>query len=819
MIQEIRLAFRSLLKTPGFTTVAIITVALAIGANTAIFSLVNALLIRPLPYKAPQDLVLIWEKFTGQGLDRIPVSAPEYQDYEKLLQSYERIAAFDYVDLNLTAGDLPERIQGAVVAPSLFPLLGIEPIAGRVFSESERGEGNDNVIMISARLWQRRFNSDPSFVGKQLSLNGRTFTVVGIMPAKFEFPLPLFNLQGGTFAQRVDIWKPIAFTKNELESRGSRSYGIIGRMKSGVSMAQAQAEMNTLHAQWIRDFPENYEKATGFGGTIYPLHEQVVGEMRSTLAILLGAVALVLLIACANLTTMLLARAGAREREFAIRVALGASRLQLLRQMLTESVLLAVIGGFAGMLLAVWSLDLLKSIGSKTVPRIGEANLDLTVLLVTLGVSVFTGILFGLIPALASGKPELTEALKEGGRGSTSGVRRNRIRNGLVIGEVAVALVLLVSAGLLMKSFVRIQKVNPGFNPHGVLTMELSVPVAKYARGKPVVDFYAEVERRVRALPGVQHVASTSILPLSGNNSDSSFHIEGRDEKQTGIHPDEEIRSVSSDYFRVLETPLIKGRFFTEADTTEAPGVIIINQAMAKKYWPGEEAVGKRINFNDSDPAKIKWITVVGVVADIRHRGLDAEAKPEYYVAHSQLAYRGMILAVRSPLEPSALVRSIRNEVRALDPEQPVANVRTLDEVTSDSIAPRRLSVLLIGVFAGVALVLAAVGIYGVMSFLVVQRTHEIGVRMALGAQRADVLRLVLGRAAKLVLAGTAVGLLLGLFSSQALRSMLYNVGAFDLATFIGVTVALAFVSLMASYIPARRATQADPMIALGHGA
>jgi putative ABC transport system permease protein len=819
MIHEIRLALRSLLKTPGFTAVAVITVALAIGANTAIFSLVNALLIRPLPYKAPQDLVLLWEKFTNQGLDRIPVSAPEYQDYEKLLQSYERIAAFDYVDLNLTTGDLPERIQGAVVAPSLFPLLGIEPIAGRVFSESERGEGNDNVVMISARLWQRRFNSDPSLVGKQLSLNGRTFTVIGIMPAKFEFPVPLFNVQGGTFAQRVDIWKPIAFTKGELESRGSRSYGVIARMKPGVSIAQAQAEMNTLHAQWIRDIPENYEKATGFGGTIYPLHEQVVGGMRTTLAILLGAVALVLLIACANLTTMLLARAGAREREFAIRVALGANRIQLLRQMLTESVLLAVIGGFAGTLLAVWSLDFLKSIGSKTVPRIGEANLDMTVLLVTLGVSVLTGILFGLIPALASGKPELTEALKEGGRGSTSGVRRNRIRNGLVVGEVAVALVLLVSAGLLMKSFVRIQNVNPGFNPHGIVTMELSVPVAKYARGKPVIDFYAEMERRVKALPGVQHVAFTSILPLSGTNSDSSFHIEGRNEMQSGIHPDEEIRSVTSDYFRVLETPLIKGRLFTEADTTEAPGVVIINQAMAKKYWPGEEAVGKRINFNDSDPAKIKWITVVGVVADIRHRGLDVEAKPEYYIPHSQLAYRGMILAVRSPLEPSALVRSIRNEVRGLDPEQPVANVRTLDEVTSDSIAPRRLSVLLIGVFAGVALVLAAVGIYGVMSFLVVQRTHEIGVRMALGAQRADVLRLVLGRAAKLVLVGTAVGLLLGLFSSRALRSMLYNVGAFDLATFVGVTLALAFVSLMASYIPARRATQADPMLALGHGA
>jgi len=818
MIQEIRLAFRNLINAPGFAAVAIITIALAIGANTAVFSLVNALLLRPLPYQAPQNLVLIWEKFSNQGLDRIPVSAPEYLDYEKLLQSYDRIAAFDYIDLNLTGGDMPERVQGAVVTPSLFPLLGIQPVVGRVFSEGERGEGNDNVVVISARLWQRRFNSDPAFVGKQLSLNGRTFTVVGIMPTKFEFPLPLFNVQGGTFAQRVDIWKPIAFTKNELESRGSRSYGVIGRLKQGVTTAQAQAELTPLHANWIRDIPDNYEAATGFGGTVYSLHEQVIGGMRTALAILLGAVALVLLIACANLTTMLLARASGREREFAIRVALGASRWQLLRQMLTESVLLAVLGGFAGTVLAVWALEFLQALGSKTVPRIGEANLDWRVLTVTLAVSVITGIVFGLVPALASGKPELTEALKEGGRGSTTGRRRNRIRNLLVIAEVALALVLLVSAGLLIKSFVRLQNVNPGFNPRGIVTMELSLPLAKYARGKPVADFYAEVERRVRALPGIQYAAITSILPLSGTNSDSSFHIEGRNEKQSGIHPDEELRTITSDYFRVLQTPLIKGRFFTEADTAEAPGAVIINQAMAKKYWPGEEALGKRINFDDSDPAKIKWVTVVGVVADIRHAGLEVEPKPEYYLPHAQRAYRGMILAVRSGLDPGAVVRSIRKEVSALDSEQPLANVRTLEEVTADSIAPRRLSVLLIAVFAGVALVLAAVGIYGVMSFLVVQRTHEIGVRMALGAQRSDVLRLVIGRAAKLVLIGTAAGLLVGLFSSRALRAMLYNVGAFDLWTFVGVTLTLCLVSLAASYIPALRATRASPMIALGHG-
>jgi putative ABC transport system permease protein len=817
MIQDLRLAFRTLVKTPGFTFVAIVTIALAICANTTVFSLVNALLIRPLPYKNPQELVLLWEKFSAQGLDQIPVSAPEYLDYAKELRSLE-IAGFDYVDLNLTAGEMPERIAGAVVTPSLFPVLGVEPIRGRGFTQNEFGEGNDNVVVISERLWKRRFNSDPGFVGKQLSLNGRSFTVIGIMSAGFQFPLPLFNVQGGTFGQQVDIWKPIAFTKNDLESRGSRSYGIIGRLKPGVSLSQAQAEVDTIIAGWLPKFPDNYEPATRFGASLYNFHDQVVGGMKTALVILLSAVALVLLIACANLTTMLLARAGAREREFAIRVALGAGPARLLRQMLTESALLAILGGFVGVLLSIWGLDLLRALGSQTVPRIAEANLDLRVLLVTLVASVVTGILFGLVPAIASAKPELTEALKEGGRGSTTGTRRNRVRNALVVSEVALALVLLVAASLLLKSFVRLQNVDPGFDPRNVLTMEVSLPLAKYARGKPVAHFFAETIRRVEALPGVESVALTSILPLSGNNSDSSFAIEGRDPTQEKVYPDEELRSVTSNYFKVLKVPLVQGRFFDQRDTTDAPKVAIINQAFARRWFPNLEAVGKKITFDDPRKPDPKWITIVGVVGDMRHRGLDVEAKPEYYLPHPQNAYRGMILATRSKQDPRSLADSIRREIRQLDPELPAANVRTLENIASDSIAPRRLSVVLIGVFAAVALVLASVGIYGVMSFLVVQRTHEIGVRMALGAQRNDVLRLVIGHGMKLVLAGSVLGLVMALMSTRALSAMLYRVGAFDPATFAGVTIALALVALLASYIPALRATRADPMIALGHG-
>jgi putative ABC transport system permease protein len=819
MIKDIQFAVRTLVKTPGFTLVAIITVALAIGANSAVYSLINALLIRPLPYKSPNELVLIWEKFAGQGLNQIPVSAPEYLDWEKQTTSFSGIAAFDYVNLNLTAGDMPERLQGAVVTPSLWQVLGVAPIKGRVFAQNEFGEGNDNVVVLSARLWSRRFNSDPELVGKQIVLNGRNFTVVGIMPAQFEFPIPLFGVQGGTYAERVDIWKPIGFTKSELTSRGSRSYGVVARLKPGVTMATAQSEANTITANWVRQYSDNYNEQVRFGATLYSLHEQVVGGMRTALWILFGAVALVLLIACANLTTMLLARAGGREREFAIRVALGAGRAQLLRQTLTESVLLASVGGLAGVLIAIWGLDLLRSVATQTVPRLAQANLDPRVFVVTIVVSVVTGVLFGLVPALASGKPELTEALKEGGRGSTTGVRGNRVRNALVVSEVALALVLLICAGLLMKSFVRLQNVDPGFNPKNVLTMELALPQLKYPRGKPVIDFYSEALRRIGRIPGVQHVALTTILPLSGTNSDSSFHIEGRDSKATGVYPDEEVRIVTPDYFRVLNTPLIKGRFFTETDNADAAGVIIINQALAKKYWPGEEALGKRINFDDSDPAKTKWITVVGIVGDIRHRGLDEEPKPEYYEPHAQSPYRQMILAIRSAQNPRTLITAVRREMQAFDPEQPLANIKPLEQITAESIAPRRLSVVLLGVFAGVALLLASVGIYGVMSFLVVQRTHEIGVRMALGANRRDVLLLVIGRAARLVAIGSAVGLVLAAFSSRGLATMLYNVRAFDLTTFALVTFVLALVALLASYIPALRATRADPMLALGHNA
>ena len=814
MLGEIKVALRGLLKSPGFTVIAIVTLALAIGATTAVVSLVNALLVRPLPYHDPSRLVLLWEQFALQGLERIPVSAPEFRDYEKQARSFDGIAAFNYTTFNLSAGDLSERIQGAVVSPSLFALLGARPLRGRTFSPDEQQVGRDDVVVISEGLWRRRFNSDPAVVGNKLLLNDRGYTVVGIMPARFEFPLPLFNVQGNRFAERADIWKPVAFTEDELKSRGSRNYGVIARLRDGVSTHQAQGELNALIADWIRQYRQNYGNGEGFSGTLYPLHEQVVGTMRTGLLILSGSVAFVLLIACANLATMLLARASARERELAIRVALGAGPWRLLRQLLTESVLLALVGAAVGTILSVWGLEFLRHIGARTIPRLAEVNIDPTVLAITAIIAVGTGILFGLAPGLASAKPELTEALKEGGRGSTAGTRRNRLRNVMIVAEIALALMLLVGAGLLIKSFVRLQHVDPGFNPRNVLTAEINLPDLKYAAGKPVRDFYAELDQRIHNLPGVQSSAFTWILPLSGSNTDNSFLIEGRPHQV--VFPDEELRQITPDYFRVLQTPLSKGRFFTEADNADAPGVVIINEALARKYWPNEDAIGKRISFEDSNP---KWITIVGIVGNIRHRGLDLDPKPEVYVPHAQTGYRGMILTVRSKQDPRSLASAIRREVRTLDPDLPIAHVRTFEEVISDSVAPRRLSVVLLGVFAAVALLLAAVGVYGVMSYLVVQRTHEIGVRMALGAQRRDVLHLVIGHASKLVGLGTAIGLILTLFSTRGLSALLYGVGTFDPITIVFVTLLLAAIALLASYVPALRATRADPMIALSHNA
>ena len=818
MLQDLRHSLRLLAKNPLFALVGILTLALGIGATTAVFTLVNALLIKPLPYQEPSHLVLLFEHFRAQNLDTIPVSPPEFLDYKSELKSFDKLAAFDTTTFNLSEGDLPERVFGAKVSADLFPLLGVQPIRGRTFRPEECAQGRDDVLVISERLWRRKFDRDPRILGSKLIADGKAFTIVGIMPASFEFPLPLFNITGAQFGERADIWQPVAFTDQELKNRGSRSYGVIGHLAPNVSPAQAQAEIETVVQGMRQRNADNYPKGDSFGATIYPLKEQVIGPIKPLLLILLGAVALVLLIACANLATMMLARATVREREMAIRVAVGASRFRLLRQSLTESVVLAIVGAAAGTMLAFWVIDLVKSIGTTTIPRLSEVHLDLTVLLVTLAIGVGAGLAFGIAPGLASGKLDLSESLKEGGeRGSSAGRRHNRLRNTLVIGEVALALVLLTGAGLLLKSFVRLGNVNPGFNPDHVLTTEISLPKLRYPDKQTQINFFNELQRRVTNLPGVKHAGLTIILPMSGINSDSSFEIEGRPKDPAHPMPDEEIRLVSADYFRTLEMPLISGRYFNAGDKLDAPPVVIINQALAEKYWPNDNAIGKRMRAPRREGRV--WTTIVGVVGDVHHRGLDQAVKPEWYAPLTQVPYPSVILAVRSTQDPISLTSAIRREVQAIDAAQPIAHVRTLNDVIADSIAPRRLSVVLLTVFAGLALTLASVGIYGVMSFLVVQRTHEIGVRMALGAQRADVLRLIISRAGLLIGAGTILGLIVAFLTTSLLRSALYATSSLDLTTFALVTLTLALVALLASYIPARRATKADPMIALGRNA
>src|SRR6059058_5314513 len=754
MLKDIRLSLRQLINQPPFKAIAVLTIALAIGATTAVLSLVNGLLVRPLPYREPQQLVLLLQHFKSQNLERIPVSPPEFKDYETRARSFEKLGAFGYTDFNLAGEDRPERIAGAAVTAGVLPLLGVSPIKGRFFQPEECTIGRDDVVIISARLWQRRFNSEPQIIGTKLLLNGKNFTVVGVMPAGFDFPLQLFNLgSGGQFGGRAEIWKPLAFTDDQMKVRSSRSFWMVGRLAPGTSAAQAQAEIETINAQMRREHTDNYAQDNSFGGDVLSLQDLAVAGMRPALLILLGAVFLVLLIACANLTTMLLARAAAREREIGIRVALGAGPLRLLKQVLTESVLLALVGGAAGVLLALWGVESLKAIGAQTVSRLGEVNVDLSVLGVTLAIAVGTGIIFGLVPGLASARPELTEALKEGGRSSTQGTGRNRLRNGLVIAEVALALVLLSGAGLLIKSFARLQNVNPGFNTRNALTFEISPPKMQYPDDASIVRFNNEAQRRIAALPGVQAAGLSTILPLAGTNADSSFAIEGQPSNDRNPSPDEEKRQVSPDYFRALQIPLIKGRFFSDADKADAPPVIVVNQAFAKKFWPNQDALGKRIVMGGMSDNP-KWITIVGVVGDVRHFGLDVDPKPEMYVPFAQDTCFTTIYVVRSNQDPASLLPAIRREIQAIDSAVPLANVRTFENVIADSIAPRRLSVVLLGVFAGVAVLLASVGIYGVMSFLVVQRTQEIGVRMALGAQRSDVLKLILGRSLKLISAG-----------------------------------------------------------------
>ena len=802
MLNDIRFGIRTLLKTPGFTLVAALTLALGIGANSAIFTVINAVLLSPLPYREPSRLAMIFEAWPSERFNN--VSPANFLDWRKQNRTFEQMAAISETGYVMTAsaarpGDA-ERLQGAAVSWDLFNLLGVNPLRGRGFLPEDDRPDAGRVAILSHGLWQRDFAGDPGVLGKTVTLEGASYTVVGIMPAGFQYPNKL-----------IDVWTPIEreIDAKNMHWRGSHYLRVVGRLKPGVSLEQASADMNAIARQIKAAAPNDFIAGAS---TVQPLEEYVVGNVRRILVVLLAAVGFVLLISCANVANLMLSRAAVRSREIAIRTAIGAGRARIIRQLLTESVILAVAGGTLGLLIAGWGTDALVALVPDAIPRANEIHVDLRVLAFTFLVSVATGILFGLAPAVAASKADVNETLKEGGRSSSAGSPRSRLRSALVVCEIALSLMLMIGAGLLIASFARLTGVDSGFKPDNVLTVRLALPEPKYLDNTVMTTFYRRIMGRLQAIPGVDSASAISDLPLTGQAFDNTFKIVGRP-LAPGEFISAQMRWVSPDYFRTMGIPLVRGRAFTDRDNEKSPRVVVINQAMARRFWPGEPAVGKQIvvDFRNSPDFEI-----VGIAGDVRS-GLELEQEPYLYVTYPQLPRASMYVALRArgSLNSGALAASVRAEVSALDKDVAVYRIRTMNEVMAISVASRRFNMLLLGIFAALALVLAAVGIYGVMAYAVTQRTHEIGVRVALGAQRRDVMRMLMGHGLVLALVGVAVGLAGALALTRLMASLLFGVSSTDATTFAVVSALLTAVTLLASFVPALRATRIDPITAL----
>lgn len=795
MMNDFRYAARMLAKQPAFTAIVVLTLALGVGANSAIFSVVNAVLLRPLPYANPEQLVAVYEKRVSLGRERGHVSPPDFIDWRAQNGVFENMGAYAPASFNRTDGEEPERLVGSLVTADLFSTLGVSAALGRTFTAEEDRPKADRVAAISHELWQNRFAADRNVVGKTLTLNGNIYEVIGVMPRGFGFP-----------EKNTQLWLPLAIDPAETSARAMHSLKVIARLKSGVTIQQAKAEMETIASR----LEQQYQVNTGHSVNLFLLHSETVGSVRAPLLVLIGAVAFVLLIACVNVANLLLVRAAARQKEIAIRTALGATRSRIVRQFLAESLLLSVMGGAAGLLLAVWGTDLLVTISPADTPRLSEISTDQTVLVFTLLVSLLPGLVFGLLPALQFCRPAINAGLKEGGRSGASDVSSGRVRSGLVIAEVALALVLLVGAGLLLKSFVRLRETNPGLDPKNVLTAQVLLPRAKYREPQEQAAFTRNVLERLRSLPGAQLAGTTVSLPLSEPPASRYFSIEGRPPTRPGEGANAHFDLATPDFFRALGIPLQRGRNFDERDVIDAPAAAIINEALAQKFFPNEDAIGKRIQIGDQ-----AWHTIVGVVGNVRQTGLDVDAAPEFYFSLLQDPIGFMALIVRTSRDPQSLAADMRNAVRAVDPDQPIFAIKTMEEVVSGSVAPRRLTMVLLGTFAALAIVLAAIGIYGLISYMVAQRTHEIGVRMALGAQSSDLLRLILGHGMFLTGIGMALGLVASLALTRVFSTLLFGVSASDPFTFLAVSLLLGVVALVAGYIPGRRATKVDPIVAL----
>jgi predicted permease len=812
LFQDIRFGVRMFGKNPGFTCVAVFTLALGIGANAAIFSVVDAVLLRPLTYKDSDRLVTLLH----DGTD--PVSVANYTDWREQSRSFEAMAAAEYWSPNLTDVDSPEHIPGLKVTQNLFPMLGAQPQLGRAFTAEEDQKGAEHEVILSYRLWQRRFAGDGNVIGKAVKLDGELYTIVGVMPREFKFA-PFWSTH-------TELWVPIAFGER-VHNRGGNSLRIFARLKIGVTLAQARAEIATLTARLEQQFP-----GTNRDVAVTPLMEQVVGKIQAPLLVLLGAVGFVLLIACANVAHMLLARAAARQKEIAVRAALGAPRARVVRQFLTENLLLTAMGACAGLLLATWGTHALVALSPADIPRVESVTIDARVVVFLLAVSVLTGVVFGLAPAMQASVVNLSDVLKEGGRGGSESVGRNRLRSFLVASEFALALMLLIGAGLMIRSFFALQSVDPGFNPHNVLSMVVSVAGSNEADPNRRVLFYQQLLERVRAVPGVESVGGINHLPLAGDIWGWTFLIEGRPKPRPGEAPSAVYRIVTPGYFQTMRLPLIRGRDISAADNATAPGVAIINEEAARTYWPGGDPLGQHISFDSSDSGSSTWLTVIGVAKNAKQEDWATPPFPEAYLAAFQnrdflgqpgahgeatlhMAY--ITLVVRTTRDPGALVSTVKSTVWSLDRNLPISEVLTMDTVVADANAQPRFEMLLLGLFAVVALVMAAVGIYGVMSYSVSRRTHEIGIRISLGASRNEVFRLIVRQGMVLALVGSAAGIAGALLLSRLMVKVLYGVRPIDPITFAGVTLLLTVVALAANYIPARRAMQVDPIAALRH--
>jgi predicted permease len=807
LIQDLRYGLRSLRRAPSFSMVAVLTLGLGIGANTAIFSMVNAILLRQLPFKNPEQLVAVDSKRTDPG--KHPFTIPDFIDYRNQNQTLEQIAAFATWSASMTGSGEAERVQGMRISANAFQLLGVDALVGRALMPEDDTPGRQNVVVLSHGLWQRRFGADPRLVGQTLVLNGNSYTIVGVLAPQFIFPIREAEL-AVPLAPDADPWRSARTSTNFLRA--------IARLKPGIAPAQAEADLTSIAGRLRQQYPAANENKLGV--TLTPLNDVVVGNYRHALWMLLGAVGLVLLIASINLASLSLARASTRHREMAIRTAHGATRWRLIRQMTTESLLLAISGGLIGLLLAWWGINFLLALSPEGMPRLSEVGLDARVLFFTLAVSLLAGSIFGILPAVKASKVNLNEELKSGGRSGNDGTGRNRVRSALVVTEIAISLVLLLSASLLIKSFSRLQEALPGFESENLLAVRLSLPRTRYANRDDLVSFYNQLLPQLEGLPGVSAVGAVSALPLSGTRASIELTIEGRPSPRNEVWvTDYSIASTA--YFRSMKIPLLGGREFSEQDNARTTPVAIISETLARRFWPDGNPVGARLSIDDNNQGP-RGVEIVGVVGDVKHLSMEDEPTPHVYLPLRQIHEDGVVWMtnnqywlIRSSVNPLNLASAVQREISKVDPEVPASNIKTMEQYLSASVSPRRFNLWLLTVFAAAALVLATVGIYGVMSYSVAQRTREIGVRMALGAQRSDILRLVVGHGMLLAVAGLAAGLAGALALSRLMGGLLYQVSTTDPATYIVLTFFLLLVTLAACLVPARRATKVDPMVAL----